>query len=89
MISVPILKIKKKESLPKSAYLIADKAGMSDRSLTQFAAAVIQANGEDITNYNLSVKTRARRRKCIRTATAQEILKKQLEDSSSKHYALH
>ena len=89
VISVPICKIKKKESLPKSAYLIADKAGMSDRSLTQFAAAVIQANGEDITNYNLSVKNTARRRKCIITATAQEILKKQLEDSSSKHYALH
>ena len=83
-------KIKKKECLPDNAYLIADVAGISNRTLTQFAAANIkQGTGEDLSNYNLSVKTIARRRKRIRTVTAQEILEKQLRDSSDKRFALH
>ena len=69
---------KKKESLPDNAYLIADKAGISDRALTQLAAAIKQGDGEDLNDYNLSDKTTARRRKSIRATTAQDILNKQL-----------
>ena len=79
----------KKECLPNTAYLIADKAGISDRNLTQLAAAIKQGDGEDVNDYNLSVKTTARRRKNIRTSTAQDILNKQLEDTISNQYALH
>ena len=55
----------KKECLPNTAYLIADKAGISDRNLTQLAAAIKQGDGEDLNDYNISVKTTARRRKIL------------------------
>ena len=89
-VPVPRRKMKKKESLPDKAYLIADVAGISNRALTQLAAANIkQGDSEDLSAYNLSVNTIARRRKRVRTETAQEILKKQLEESSDKRFVLH
>ena len=88
-VSTPVRKCKKKEILSETTYLVADKDGISNRVLTQLAATIKQANGEDLDDFNLSVKTIERRRKAIRTATARAILRNQFGDSTDKRFVLH
>ena len=88
-VPTPKRKCKKKEIFKETTYLVADKDGISNRVLTQLAATIKQADGEDLDDYNLSVKTIERRRKSIRTTTARDILRNQFGDSSDKRFALH
>ena len=81
----PKRKMRKKESLPEVAYLVADVAGVSNRTLTQLAAANIKHDGKDLNDYHLSVKTIERRRKLTRTVKAKEILERQLGHSNDAH----
>ena len=76
---------KKLEGVPKDACLIADKYAIS----TELAAAFHKDAGKNLEQYNLSVNTTGRRRQSVRVEKAEDIVKWQLGDSTSKMYALH
>uniref|UniRef100_UPI00358FA754 uncharacterized protein n=1 Tax=Myxine glutinosa TaxID=7769 RepID=UPI00358FA754 len=81
--------IKKLEGVPKDACLIADKYAISNRAITELAAAFHKDDGKNLEQYNLSVNTTGRRRQSVRVEKAGDIAKWQLGDSTSKMYALH
>lgn len=82
-------KSKKLEGVPEAACLIADKYAISNRAVTELAAAFRIAGGSDLNKYNLSVNTTGRRRQSVRLEKAGDIVKWQLGDSTYKMYALH
>ena len=71
------------DSIPKQAYLVADKHGMSSRCLTEMAAAFHSLQGTHLNQLNLSVNTTRRRKANIRLTIATHILKNHLNESNT------
>ncbi|KAG0716373.1 hypothetical protein GWK47_009879 [Chionoecetes opilio] len=89
-VSVSLPKVSKKmESVPMEACFIADKYAISNRAVTELAAAFRKDGGKNLEEYNLSVNTTGRRRQSARLEKAADITKWQLGDITSKMYALH
>ena len=79
----------KTDGIPKQAYLIADKNGVSCRCLTEMAAAFHSSQGTFLNQLNLSVNTTRRRKANTRLTIATHILKNQLIKFNITLYALH
>ena len=82
-------KAEKSEGIPNTAYLVADKYGLSNRALTELAAAFQTSEGKNLNQLNLSVNTTRRRKANVRKSTAEDIVQSQLGDVNQKRFALH
>ena len=76
------------DAIPVEAALIADKYKISNRALTEMAAAFSKSHGRDLAQCKLSVNSTGRRRRAFRKLKASEIITWQLADTS-KLYTLH
>ena len=81
-------KFTRNEGIPNNAYLVADKYGLSNRALTELAAAFHTSEGKALNQLYLSVIT-TRRKAQIRKSTAAGIVQSQLRDNDHKRFALH
>ena len=86
---VPRKRKKKIPGITEEVYLLAEKDKLSQRTLVQIAAAFHRSKSVDLNDYNLSVMTSLRARKCLRSEKAAEITHYQLHENSSNMYALH
>ena len=77
------------DGIPKQAYLIADKYGMSSRCQAEMAAAFHSSQGTPLNQLNLLDNTTRRRKANIRLTIATHILKNQLNKSNTTLYVLH
>ena len=84
-----VIEAQKIDGIPKQAYLIADKHGMSSRCLTEMAAGFHSSQGTPLNQLNLSVNTSRRRKENTRLTIATHILKNQLNESIATLYALY
>ena len=67
-------KAEKSEGIPNTAYLVAYKYGLSNRALTELAAAFQPSEGKNLNQLNLSVNTTRRRKANVRKSTAEDIV---------------
>ena len=74
------------DGIPKQAYLIADKYGMSSRCLVEMAAALRLSQGTPLNQLSLLVRTTKAN---TRLTSARHTLKNQLNESNTTPYALH
>ena len=77
------------DGIPKQAYLIAEKYGMSSRSLAEMATALRSSQGTPLNQLSLLVRTISKRKANTRLTIATHTLKNQLNESNTTPYALH